>query len=232
MNRDNLAVETNPGLLNEGTKCHKALKDAPLEEAIRKDGKWNYDHKGNYIEEIQRKVSMDIYSKIIDQTRDPRILIKCIKAIAEISQIIPKPGAGKVSVADKMYIYKSLRDVLEFLHKNYSAQKQYKHLTIKNLNLPEYYYSDTAYDTEEEFVKATAIKLLSFLQSDEDIENLDKINLKFNESLGRISKGSRWVYELQENDLTVDPASVLSSSEPDELHGIIEPDFDIIFDDT
>ncbi|KAL5251006.1 hypothetical protein ACHWQZ_G016665 [Mnemiopsis leidyi] len=206
--------------------------------------KLNVESSTNYIDEIQQKLSTEMFDEIISKTLDPAVLVRCIKALGEIKEVLPLPGHGMMSVTDKKTVFMAMNDVLRRLHRNYEEQHQYKNTTIVNYRkqLP----PCGMYRSKPEFVTTKVLEILSFLTNSKDISKLDEVDLTYNEHLESVPEGLNWVYSLKESDLYVNPDSI-QESEPaqssatvsdknkeqvEELEGLIEPDIDLVFDDS
>ena len=218
--------------LSQNLSCVRETPQDPPQDHLGLE-RYHTETPSDYIDEIQRPVSTQLFEGIIGKTLDPALLIKCIKALAEIKETLPLPGRGMVSVTDKMTVFMALNDVLRLLHQNYSEQNQYKNTTVVNCNrsLP----VGTFRRSKHEFVKEKAVEILSFLTNSEDVSKLDDIDLTYNDAVDGVPEGLEWLYSLDPNSLWVDPETVASAVQHEQSEtkakGLFEPDIDVVFDD-
>ena len=205
--------------------------------------KLNVESSTNYIDEIQQKLSTDIFDEIIAKTLDPAVLVRCIKALGEIKEVLPIPGHGMMSVSEKETVFMALNDVLRRLHCSYEEQSQYKNTTVVNCRKQQ--PPCGFYRSKPEFIRVKILEMLSFLTNSDDISKLDEVDLTYNEEMESVPEGLNWVYSLTDSDLYVDPESLQeneasqsgatvseNNEQIDELEGLIEPEIDLVFDDS
>ena len=192
----------------------------------------NRDAQHNYLENINLPMNMKLFEDIITKTKDPALLVRCIKAVSEIRKLLPHPGHGKVSVQDKKYLYEALNNVLQCLHDSFSENKKYENLTVQDCGKLAKHNVTTrpVYRSKEEFVRATTVKLLRFLNSEDDVSKLDEINMEYDGSIAGIIEDTHWVYDLDEKRLTFDPED-LPAPLPEEFDGIEEPELEFELED-
>ena len=165
--------------------------------------KLNVESSTNYIDEIQQNLSTDIFDEIIAKTLDPAVLVRCIKALGEIKEVLPIPGHGMMSVSDKKTVFMTLNDVLRRLHCSYEEQSQYKNTTVVNCRKQQ--PPSGFYRSKPEFIRVKILEMLSFLTNSEDISKLDEVDLTYNEEMESVPEGLNWVYSLTDSDFYVDP---------------------------